>query len=84
MIFDSNNAVNFNSLVFSVIGGFVGAFTVHLLSRLRSREEWIRDRQIQEWRELMDAMGKAEEAAIHEMLPRSPITQRIQKVLSRC
>lgn len=43
-----------------VLAGFIGALGVHLLTRSREREFWIRDCEKEEWRELVTAMTKAE------------------------
>lgn len=39
----------------SVIGGLIGAFAIHHLTRSREREVWRRDATLKEWRELLSA-----------------------------
>ena len=46
------------SALFTVLGGLIGAFVVHLLTRSRDREHWIRDRRMLEWSELLAILAK--------------------------
>lgn len=49
--------VVWTSLLSGVAGAVVGALAVHFLARSREHEAWIRDRRMEEWRELMSALA---------------------------
>lgn len=43
-----------------IVAGFIGALVVHLLTRSREQEAWVRNCKKEEWRELLSALTKAE------------------------
>jgi hypothetical protein len=45
--------------IFSLVAAIVAAFTVHWLTRSREHEIWVRDRKMNEWKELIGALATA-------------------------
>jgi hypothetical protein len=46
------------SLASAIVAGTVAALTVHWLTLSRERAAWIRDRQMEEWRELLSEFAQ--------------------------
>ena len=58
------------TLLTGTIGGLIGAYVVHLLTKSRDHASWMRNSRIKEWQQLLESLSKA-----YMTLLRLPITQ---------
>lgn len=57
------------TLLTGTIGGLIGAYVVHLLTKSRDHSTWVRNSRIKEWQELLETLSEAYMALLR--LPKS-------------